>query len=101
LFLHKYALAIGWPVPLLRKIMTARDIAEAMAYDRINPFGEERADYRAGVIASTVVNVNKTCRDSFCDPSDFMPDFSKKKESKDMEKLHSKILGVFGFGNDS
>lgn len=48
-----------------------------MAYDRIEPFGDGRADLRAGIVASTVAN---TARDPkkrarpFA-PREFMPRF--------------------------
>lgn len=30
-----------------------------MAYDQLEPFGEERADERAGVVAALIANVNR------------------------------------------
>jgi hypothetical protein len=50
---------------------------EWAAFYEISPFGEERADLRAGVIASTIANVNRDPRKgkSF-QPSDFTLKFS-------------------------
>ena len=79
--------------------MTSKDIAEAMAYDRINPFGESRADYRAAIIASTVASAHLG---SNLPPSDFMPDFSgEEKPSPQEQKVNSQVKEAFGIGNNS
>ena len=37
--------------------MTSRQLAEWMAYDRLEPFGELRADYRNGILASMLAGL--------------------------------------------
>lgn len=96
MFLHKYALAIGWPVPLLEKIMSSRDISEAMAYDKLNPFGESRSDLRAGIIASVIANANKGKGAKTFTPQDFMPKFGPEKK----KSLKHQIMEAFNFGNN-
>lgn len=81
--------------------MSSKDIAEAMAYDRINPFGKERDDLRSGIIASVIANVNRSSKTKAFKPGDFMPDFSQKKKESENKQLHKKILGVMGFGDNS
>lgn len=56
--------------------MTWQQLMEWHAYAEVEPFGEERADLRAGIVASTVANVNIDSRKTkpFA-PSDFMPSF--------------------------
>jgi hypothetical protein len=44
-------------------------------YDRLEPFGEERGDLRAGIIASTIANANRGKKTKPFKPADFMPDF--------------------------
>jgi hypothetical protein len=100
MFLHRYALAVGWPVPLLKRIMTSRDISEAMAYERLQPIGEARADFRAGIIASVIANINRKQGAKPFTPSDFMPEFGAKKR-KQSSVLVEKIKEVFKVGNDS
>ena len=56
----------------------ARQFAEWRAYYQIEPWGEERADLRAGIIASTIANVNRGKGQKAFMPSDFMPDFDRK-----------------------
>ena len=46
-----------------------------MAYDSIDPWGEERADLRMGRLAATFVNVHLGKGQKQMVPADFMPDF--------------------------
>jgi hypothetical protein len=55
-----------------------------MAYAGLEPFGEERADLRAGIVASTVANTArdpKVQRDPFT-PQEFMPKFESKDSTE-------------------
>lgn len=47
----------------------------------MEPFGEERADLRAGIIASTIANANRDPkrRRKPYKPEDFMPKFAKDR----------------------
>ena len=60
--------------------ISAREFAEWIAYGTVEPFGEERADLRAGIIASTVANANS--RKKF-QASDFMPKFRPRAQTRD------------------
>jgi hypothetical protein len=51
-----------------------------MAYDRVEPFGEERGDLRAGIVAATVANANRGKNSKPYAPGDFMPKFAEKTE---------------------
>lgn len=53
--------------------MTSSEISEYIAYDRISPFGEERSDLRAGIVASAVVNHSMSPPKRPTKPVDFMP----------------------------
>ncbi len=53
-------------------------VAEWIAYNQLEPIGEERADLRAGIIASTVANVHRGKRKAF-KASDFMPKFEQNQ----------------------
>lgn len=61
--------------------MTSRQLAEWQAYFGIEPWGEDRADLRAGIVASTVANfAGKSLKDDAkVTPADFMP-YQKKPE---------------------
>lgn len=81
-FLFKLALALGFPsVRELLSRMTSRDVAEWKAYFSIEPFGEERADLRMGILASLIANVNRDKKrksEPFV-PADFMPGFGDEE----------------------
>ena len=59
------------------------ELSEWMEFDRLEPFGDGRADLRAGIIASTVANYSgKTLKEDISlNPSDFMPYQERPKEA--------------------
>lgn len=63
--------------------MSARDVAEWQAYATLDPFGEERADFRAAIIACTVASAMGAKR---CKPSDFMPLLDKQPAEPQSEE---------------
>lgn len=82
--------------------MGSRELSEWIAYSELEPFGEERADLRAGIIASTIANSSQTTRAEAYQPRDFMPDFlgrsaegaededgREETEAARAEKLHA------------
>ena len=66
--------------------MPSRTLTEWMAYYEVEPFGQERADLRSGIVASTVANVfgGKGQRSK---PSDFMPRFDSNKPQQSVEQM--------------
>ena len=58
----------------------SRELSEWQAYYGINPWGPERADLRAGVIASTTANCMSE-RGGF-KPSDFVPKYGPQPEDE-------------------
>lgn len=54
-------------------------------YAGLEPFGEERADLRAGIVASVIANANRDRkkRPRPYEPTDFMPKFGKAQSSKE------------------
>ncbi len=73
-----------------------------MAYAELEPFGEERADLRAGIVASTVANTArdpKTQRDPFT-PQEFMPKFETEdrptQTPEEMLSLVEMLNAAFG-----
>lgn len=53
--------------------MSASEFTEWMAFDQIDPFGESRADLRAGLVAAAVVNHSMSPPKDPARPIDFMP----------------------------
>lgn len=52
--------------------MTARELAEWRAYYDLEPFGDMRADYRTGLLASMIANIFRRKGDKPLLPTDFM-----------------------------
>lgn len=75
--------------------MTSAEIAEWMAYAQLEPFGEERADLRAGIIASTIANVHRDPkqRKKPYTAEEFMPKFERQEKSP--QSVAEKIKAVF------
>lgn len=71
MFYFRLALALGMTVGELLGRASGRELTEWTAYYKLEPFGEERADVRAGVVASVIANVHRGKNRPFR-PTDFM-----------------------------
>lgn len=61
--------------------MSSSQLAEWIAFYQLEPWGEERADLRAGIVASTIANVNRSQKQKKpYKPDDFMPRFDVEPE---------------------
>ena len=58
-----------------------------MAYERIEPFGEDRGDLRAGIVASTIANAHRSKGKRAFKPSEFMPEFGKECEPQTWQEM--------------
>ena len=75
--------------------MTGNELHEAMRYAGEEPYGEERADLRAGIVASTIANVNRGKGVRAFKPSDFMPQFGEPTDKRHSLSAMKKVLDVF------
>lgn len=66
---------------MLRR-MDSAELSEWIAYHGLNPFGEQRGDLRAGIIASVIANANRGKGTRSFKPSDFMPKFGDKAKKR-------------------
>lgn len=79
--------------------MSGAEFTEWMIYSKLEPFGEERADLRAGIIAANIANAH---RDRKKQPKpftafDFMPFRQKPKRSwQDMLAAAKALNQAFG-----
>jgi len=88
------ALALGMPVGELLRRTSALELVEWQEYARLEPFGEWRADARAGIIASAAANSGKMVTAALArkrsvkltQPADFMPKFSIPPEAETDEE---------------
>jgi hypothetical protein len=80
-FKFRLALALRQPNPdAMLAVMPYRVYQDWMTYYELEPFGEERADLRAGIIAATIANclARRKGRPAFR-VTDFMPRFGREK----------------------
>ena len=63
---------------LLARI-SSRELTEWALYAEMEPFGETRADLRAGIVASTMANLYQKKGSKALAPADFMPKFGPKE----------------------
>lgn len=61
--------------------LTAGQVMEWWAFYELSPWGEDRADLRAGIITAMIANCNRSRNTPAFIPSDFMP-FAEKAEKK-------------------
>ena len=81
-------MAFGCSVRECQRRVTASEFNEWIAYYRLEPFGEERADIRMGIMAALTANCHRSRGKAFV-PGDFVPEFDAppRKNSRDMETL--------------
>ncbi len=75
--------------------MSSAEYAEWIAFMGLEPIGEVRADLRAGIVASTIANVNRGKRQKPFKPADFMPDFGPKRDSKRLSRRLRAVMMKF------
>ncbi len=91
---------MGVSVDYLLKNISSRELTEWMVYYEIEPFGEERADLRSGIIASTIANVNRGKGGKAYKPSDFIPKFEEKRQTWQEQLRAVEILNKVFKGED-
>ncbi len=74
---------------------SSKELTEKMIYLQLYPMNQERADLRAGIIASTIANVNRGKGQSAFKAEDFMPKFGQMQSELTDEQMEAK-LSSFG-----
>jgi len=80
--------------------MTSKEYEDWKAFYQVEPFGDARADYRAGVIASVVANANKKKSARRVKPLDFFPSWKRRKQSWEEQLSIVEALNVAFGGKD-
>lgn len=60
------------------RAMSARELDEWAAYYSLEPWGEERADLRMGILAAVMANAWRGKNQQAYKPADFMPKFDRE-----------------------
>lgn len=80
---------------LLSRI-SSRELTEWMAFFSLEgPTGDERDDWRAGMIASTIANVNRDTKKQkrAYKPQDFMPKYEQDAPAQEQRQPDPGLLG--------
>lgn len=70
----------------------SRELSEWMAFYGLHPFGDEPADIRTGIVASTVANC-MTVNGGF-KPSDFIPEYRERKEPQSADDIRNAAIRI-------
>jgi hypothetical protein len=87
---------MGRTVRELLEDLDASELHEWIAFHAIDPWTEERADLRAGVIAATIANAHS--RKGRFKPSDFMPRYEtpKPRSGADLKAMAQRWNALLG-----
>lgn len=75
---------------------TSRELTEWAAFLQLEPQGEDRADLRAGIIASTIANANRKKGAKKYKPADFMPKFDAEQSMDEQRAAAEALIIAFG-----
>lgn len=70
----------------------SREFASWMAYDRVDPFGEERADLRSAIVAATLANIHRGKNAKPFEAADFMPRFDRAKPKQTPTEMQARLF---------
>lgn len=90
------SLAFGVPVRSLQQILTAREFAEYYAFLRMEPRGDQRADWHAAQICQTIAGV----MGGKGKLREFVLDFSPRTKPT-ADEIGRKLAVFFGLHNDT
>lgn len=93
--MFRLALALGLPVREMLASMGSDELTEWMAYYQLEPFGDYRADYRSGVVASTFANAHRAKDANPFRPEDFMPFLEKRPPADETPLNVAKFKAMF------
>jgi len=87
---------LGFTVRELLERVDSREISEWMAFAKVEPFGEERADIRSAIIACTMANMWLGKNQKPYKITDFMPKFEpdEPQSTADMDKILRQLAGI-------
>ena len=82
---------------MLERISSA-ELSEWMMYYRMEPFGQERDNLHAGIIASVFANANRKKGKKAFEIKDFMLQFTRKEKKTDQQLLSKVEMLNAAFG---
>jgi len=92
-FKFRLALALGMTVRQLETQIENSELMEWMAFFGLEPWGSVRDDYRAGLIAATLVNVNGGKKGGkAAEAGDFFPLYSRHSNRRQSNQQQMNIF---------
>lgn len=91
--MHRLAMALGMTISEIKARMTHSELVDWMAYYKLEPFGPDADNWRAGLVSATVANVNRGKNRKAYKPTDFMP---RRKQTPG--EVSSDIKRIFSEG---
>ena len=98
MFAFRLASKLGiWNVDEFLANIGSRQLREWYAYYQLDPWGEERADWRAGMIGSTIANYapNRKRGSKVFKVGDFMTKFKRNKKQT-QKQIQNRLMAYFG-----
>jgi hypothetical protein len=97
----RLALALGMTRAELLTRISSAELSDWLTYYELEPWGEQQAEYRAGLIASAMANTTRSKRsDHLFKPAEFMRELYIEEAKQDLpeseKRLVEKVIGVFG-----
>lgn len=93
----RLALALGWvDVDAMLQSIPSRQLGEWMAYYELEPFGQDRADIPAAVVAAQVANTIPRKGGRAVSPNDYLPMIGgrgRRGQTAEQQKAVAKALG--------
>jgi hypothetical protein len=74
--------------------MSAHEYAEWIAFSRIEPWGEERADYRAALICKVLADINTPKGKQPMKLTDFLLKFDQEKPTQSTEEMIGTVAQI-------
>jgi len=87
MFKFKLALALGRTVAEIDQTMTSTELSYWMVFYALHPFGPERDNLHAAIIASTLANVNRGKNQPAFSAEDFMIKNQHEKRSAETKNV--------------
>jgi hypothetical protein len=70
------------------------EFSEWLAFYQVDPFGEERADLRAGINSAVIANIHRGGGIKAFTAADFMPQFDRQEVTQTPEQMMAVMLAV-------
>ncbi len=96
MFWFRLALALGRPVGELKRTISSREFTQWLAFYRLDPFGGYRQDVHAGIIASTIANVNRSRKTKAFKVEDFVVGWNEPpKPKQSVQSMKANLMAAF------